>query len=96
MKIEQFAKATAVVETFQRHPLPLNLETGNVEALASWFDVAIKGNIDIENDLDEIDEHKYVLSSRFEEFDEDGIDILQMNFKAVKKTLEAFEVFKAS
>lgn len=93
-KIEKFAKAVAVVETFQRHPLPLNLDPANISTLADWFDKA--DTVDIENELDEIDEHKFVLSSAFEDSDFEAIDILQMSFKAAKKTLEAFEKFKAS
>lgn len=93
-KIEQFAKAVAVVETFQRHPLPLNLDPANISTLAVWFDKA--DTVDIDNELDEIDEHKFVLSSAFEDSDFEAIEILQMSFKTAKKTLEAFEKFKAS
>ena len=65
-----------------------------MEVLAKWFDKA--DTVDIENELDEQDEHKFVLSSEFEDVDDDAIDILWMRFKAAKKTLEAFENFKAS
>lgn len=92
-KIEQFAKAVAVTETFQRHPLRLDLKN-NVEALAEWFDKA--KNLNIENELDEMEEHLFVLREEFEDVDDDAAEILEANFVLAKETLEAFENFKAS
>ena len=89
-KIEQFAKAVAVTTTFQRHPLRLDLKT-NVEALADWFDKA--KNLDIENELDEMGEHVFVLCENFEDVDDDAVEILEANFVSAKETLEAFNIF---
>ena len=90
IQIEQFAKAAAVVQTFQRHVLSLSLKS-NVAALAAWYDKAAK--IDIENELDKYEEHKYVLRAEFEDNDEDPIDILEKTFLKTKETLEAFNIF---
>lgn len=89
-KVEQFAKAVAVTTTFQRHVLSLSLKS-NVTALAAWYDKAAK--IDIENELDKFEEHKYVLRAEFEDVDEEPIDILTTNFVKAKETLEAFNIF---